>query len=372
MEPNRSPQATLNDLIDRILDKGILLNTDLIISVAGIPLLGVNLKLALAGMETMLEYGIMKDWDEAQRAVASREAETGRLPLGENESVIFSMFGTHWYSKGIYNSWRAGTIYVTDGRLIMHRKMPAEVLLEVCFEEVGAMAVRETDHFTGEKRQELHLLLKDGEVIKLHVNDTVRLKAALEGIMKDKGLGLDDNPSFPEGREAPGDFLYLGEEALNSGKMWYQMPFDSGGSVRYVWKPGRLYLTDRRLCWWYDFEKKLAFSVSVGDIVHVVIQDVQFGSAPVQEKALVIMYREGAENKIVCFYENEKILREWEKAVRESSSEKQEARDTEACPRCGRKAAKAALLENGCSRCGWVSYRLGAKMPGSRTEQERG
>lgn len=75
MEPTRSPQATLNDLLDRILDKGILLNTDLIISVSGIPLLGINLKLALAGMETMLEYGIMEDWDEAQRAIGTKEAQ---------------------------------------------------------------------------------------------------------------------------------------------------------------------------------------------------------------------------------------------------------------------------------------------------------
>lgn len=75
MEPVRTPQATLNDLLDRLLDKGLLLNADLIITVAEIPLLGVNLKLALAGMDTMLKYGIMKDWDEAQRAAAAKEEE---------------------------------------------------------------------------------------------------------------------------------------------------------------------------------------------------------------------------------------------------------------------------------------------------------
>lgn len=358
MEPNRSPQATLNDLIDRILDKGILLNTDLIISVAGIPLLGVNLKVALAGMETMLEYGIMRDWDEAQRIVASKEAEMKRPPLGENEHIIFSMFGTHWYSKGIYNSWRAGTIYITDKRLVMFRKMPAEVLLEIYYEEIRAMTIREREHFTGGKRQELHILLKDEEVIKLHTNDTALMKKAIEDIVKKKELSLEDNVAFPDIKEVLGNFLEPNEEVINSGKMWYQMPFMSDGSVRYVWKPGHLYLTNKRLCWWYDFEKKFIFTTSSDGISHVTVQEVQFGSAPAKEKSLIVLYKEGIENKIVCFHENEDSLREWEKVIDELTKEHVAGRDTENCPRCGRKASRGNLLENGCSRCGWVSYRI--------------
>jgi len=73
MEPRRDRHATLVDLLDRVLDKGLVINADIIISVAGIPLLGVNLRAALAGMETMLKYGIMKDWDELTREHARRE-----------------------------------------------------------------------------------------------------------------------------------------------------------------------------------------------------------------------------------------------------------------------------------------------------------
>jgi len=73
MEPRRDRHATLIDLLDRVLDKGLVINADIIISVAGIPLLGVNLRAALAGMETMLKYGMMKDWDELTRACAQRE-----------------------------------------------------------------------------------------------------------------------------------------------------------------------------------------------------------------------------------------------------------------------------------------------------------
>ena len=73
MEPTRDTHATLVDLLDRVLDKGLILNADLMIHVAGIPLLGVKLNAALAGMETLLKYGIWQDWDEAQRSIAAEE-----------------------------------------------------------------------------------------------------------------------------------------------------------------------------------------------------------------------------------------------------------------------------------------------------------
>src|SRR4030066_1218756 len=75
MEPTRDTHATLVDLLDRVLDKGLMIDADIIIHVAGIPLLGVKLRAALAGMETMLKYGIWQDWDEAQRALAARERQ---------------------------------------------------------------------------------------------------------------------------------------------------------------------------------------------------------------------------------------------------------------------------------------------------------
>jgi len=56
MEPTRDLHATLTDLLDRVLDKGVIINADVIITVSGIPLIAVNLRAAIAGMETMLEY----------------------------------------------------------------------------------------------------------------------------------------------------------------------------------------------------------------------------------------------------------------------------------------------------------------------------
>lgn len=80
MEPTRNSHATLVDLLDRVLDKGLVIQADLIISLAGVPLIGVNLRAALAGMETMLQYGMMKDWDECTRAW---ERERRKAPMPE-------------------------------------------------------------------------------------------------------------------------------------------------------------------------------------------------------------------------------------------------------------------------------------------------
>jgi hypothetical protein len=79
MEPVRNSHATLVDLLDRVLDKGIIIYADLIVSLAGIPLIGVNLRAAIAGMETMLKYGMMTEWDDRVRSW-ERERIKARRP----------------------------------------------------------------------------------------------------------------------------------------------------------------------------------------------------------------------------------------------------------------------------------------------------
>ncbi len=69
MEPTREKNATLADVLDRVLDKGLLIKADIIISLADVPLIGISLHAAIASVETMLDYGMMEDWVEAERAV---------------------------------------------------------------------------------------------------------------------------------------------------------------------------------------------------------------------------------------------------------------------------------------------------------------
>lgn len=74
MEPTRQGRATLVDLLDRVLDKGLILNADIIISLAGVPLIAVNLRTAIASVETMMEHGYMTDFILSQ----SQSACNGR------------------------------------------------------------------------------------------------------------------------------------------------------------------------------------------------------------------------------------------------------------------------------------------------------
>jgi hypothetical protein len=76
MEPTLDTRYALADLLDRLLDKGVVIQADVIISVAGIPLIGINLRAALAGMETMLQYGVMQEWDEEVRSLESERRRT--------------------------------------------------------------------------------------------------------------------------------------------------------------------------------------------------------------------------------------------------------------------------------------------------------
>lgn len=64
------PQAGLVDLLDRVLERGLVIDADIIISLAGVPLIGIKLRAALAGMETMVQYGLMREWDKSIREAA--------------------------------------------------------------------------------------------------------------------------------------------------------------------------------------------------------------------------------------------------------------------------------------------------------------
>jgi hypothetical protein len=58
MMPTKSNSVTLVDLIDRILDKGLVINADITVSICGIELLGIKIRAAVASFETAARYGL--------------------------------------------------------------------------------------------------------------------------------------------------------------------------------------------------------------------------------------------------------------------------------------------------------------------------
>ena len=54
----RDPAGTLADVIDRILDKGLVINADIKVAVVGVELLDIRISAALASFETAAMYGL--------------------------------------------------------------------------------------------------------------------------------------------------------------------------------------------------------------------------------------------------------------------------------------------------------------------------
>ncbi len=69
--------STLADVIDRVLDKGLVINADICVSVAGVELLGIRVRAALASFETAARYGLEFPSGTNYEKAAWKEAQTG-------------------------------------------------------------------------------------------------------------------------------------------------------------------------------------------------------------------------------------------------------------------------------------------------------
>jgi gas vesicle structural protein len=50
--------ATAADIIDRVLDKGLVINADIAVSLAGVELLSIRIRAVLASLESAAKYGL--------------------------------------------------------------------------------------------------------------------------------------------------------------------------------------------------------------------------------------------------------------------------------------------------------------------------
>lgn len=87
MMPSKDDEA-LVDLLDVILRDGVILRADVIISVAEIPLVGLKLTAALAGMDTMTEYGLFEEWDLDRRRSAITRRQYGDSSEREKHASV--------------------------------------------------------------------------------------------------------------------------------------------------------------------------------------------------------------------------------------------------------------------------------------------
>lgn len=82
-KPTRK-QADLADVLELLLDKGIVINADITITVGETELLGIELRAAIASFETAAEYGLAFPSGTDMRRV---EQASGREPLEEWDGI---------------------------------------------------------------------------------------------------------------------------------------------------------------------------------------------------------------------------------------------------------------------------------------------
>jgi hypothetical protein len=83
--PGRRPESSANlaDILERVLDKGIVIAGDIQINLLDIELLTIKLRLLIASVERAQEMGI--NWWEGDASLQSRNGDTERLERENRE-----------------------------------------------------------------------------------------------------------------------------------------------------------------------------------------------------------------------------------------------------------------------------------------------
>ena len=78
LQATKDEVTGLADVIDRVLDKGLVINADICVSLAGVELLGIKIRAALASFETAARYGLEFPSGTNHEKSAWKEAEAGK------------------------------------------------------------------------------------------------------------------------------------------------------------------------------------------------------------------------------------------------------------------------------------------------------
>jgi len=73
MEPTKETGHVV-ELVDILLREGVVVAADVVVSVAEIPLVGIQLRLALAGMTELTEHELFTEWDKSIRGSEDPDA----------------------------------------------------------------------------------------------------------------------------------------------------------------------------------------------------------------------------------------------------------------------------------------------------------
>ena len=81
LQATKNEASGLADVIDRVLDKGLVINADICVSVAGVELLGIKIRAAVASFETAARYGLEFPSGTNYEKAAWKEAQAGNKEI---------------------------------------------------------------------------------------------------------------------------------------------------------------------------------------------------------------------------------------------------------------------------------------------------
>lgn len=193
MDPVSSYNAGTTDLLERILDKGVMLRLDLVISVADIPLVGLQAHLAVASIETMNAYGMLVDFDTRTRQTSEQEGgrrRTGGLEFAPGEHVVLEEFASAKVDLG-WTKWRPGRLYITNRRIVLTRAMPDEILFEASLADIDGVGTA-LHSSGGVMADALHLRLTDGRNVVLRSSRSGLLEGATRDVLRRAGRQVEE------------------------------------------------------------------------------------------------------------------------------------------------------------------------------------
>jgi len=251
LRPVSDVRSSLSDLVEVLLNKGVLLNVDLLISVADIPLIGVSVKAAVAGIETMLEYGMMRDWDAQTRAWVQRSISRD-VAFEPGEELLLRMPGEYEEPEP-FRTWHPGTLYLTDRRLFLFRRDLRKVLWSEARHEIEGAAIEHETAMTGEPLPRIRLALAHRPSVRLIASRPERLVEIL-------------GAATPERVPAP----------ILEGKLWYLEP-RAGGAV---WRGGEGRIVHGQFTWKSPLDARPAVSFRLIDLVAASLVEARSPSGP--------------------------------------------------------------------------------------------
>ena len=137
LQPERDTRGALSRLVEVLLDKGVYLDLDLIVTVAEVPLIAVDIRAAIAGVETMIEYGLLGPGEGANGAAVGTERAASSV-----DEVLRS---DAWYRepRSTGSVWREGTLTIDrSGALRWQGRGDRRASLRMSRSEAGTGGLR--------------------------------------------------------------------------------------------------------------------------------------------------------------------------------------------------------------------------------------